>query len=269
MPNWNVNSMKIVGEPKAVVKFIKENYSTERDRHGNPSYLLDYEKLLPTPLKENGDIIDEWYIWRIENWGTKWTPGFEQNTSLTIKYKDENVEDKLLTEYWNSDEATFNEKSINELLDNESEMKELVLESSYDTAWAPPYGIFMKWVELYKDELTSMSNKYYEPGCCFAGEFTWNKGDENMTDNFHELCDDDDASYIKYLLDEEWEHVEWYIEMCSDLVKEMNPDLSEEELNRLLQLIEDTLSKESNDNCAKLIADIINKHREFENNKNN
>ena len=49
----------------------------------------------------------------------------------------------------------------------------------------------------------------------------------------------------------------------------MNKDLSEEQLSALLQLIEDTLSKESNENCAKLIADINNKYHEFKNKENN
>ena len=271
MPNWCSNSMKVVGEPKAVVRFIKENYSTEKDRHGHPSYVLDFEKLLPTPVNEDGDIINDWYTWRIEHWGTKWSPSFEQHTVLTLKFKDENIDDVVVEDEWQSNEADFNENYIGNLLTNNPEIKEMILESSYDTAWGPAHGMFMKWVELYKDELTSMSCKYYEPGCCFAGEFTWNKGDDYMSDNYYDPYEKDcgDELYIKYLLDEDWEHVEWYIEYCTDLVTEMNRDLSEEQLSALLQLIEDTLSKESNENCAKLIADINNNYHEFKNKENN
>ena len=270
MPNWCSNSMKIVGEPKAVVRFIKENYSNEKDRHGHSNYVLDFEKLSPTPVKEDGEVIDEWYTWRIEHWGTKWCP-FEQYTKLTMKSKDDNIDDIVVKNYHESNEADFNEEFIDNLLSSGQEFKEIILESSYDTAWGPAQGMFMKWVKLYKDDLASMTCKYYEPGCCFAGEFTWNKGDEYMSDNYYDPYEKDcgEESYIKYLLDENWEHVEWYIDLCTDLVTEMNKDLSEEQLSALLQLIEDTLSKESNENCAKLIADINKKYHEFKNKENN
>lgn len=97
MPNWCSNTAVING-PKPVIDEIKRVLGTD----GSDSDLLNWMRPMPPDQEEN------WYDWRVNNWGTKWDVG-------SIFIGDDCEEDSI----------TF----------------------SFDTAWAPPVAAFRHWAE--------------------------------------------------------------------------------------------------------------------------
>lgn len=258
MPNWAVNNLNVKGEPKLVLQFINENFLTQKVQKESVEYIyiLDFEKFLPTPLDEKGEIIDDWYNWRCRNWGTKWSASSWQTTYLDITGN--GVEDVELN---NQQENSFNEDTIKRLSEQlPEEYDEAVLQCSFDTAWCPPEGMYYLWKEKYQPLGLELTLKYYESGCCFAGEYSFSKDQE---------CDvcygDDEVSYIKYLLDEGWEHIEFYLDELSYMLDIMNKDKGKEFINKLQEVVENKiLEAPSNLERAKLIVDIFDNYRNFE-----
>ena len=257
MPNWNMNNLNVKGEPKLVLQFIQDNFLTQKVQKEPEEYvyLLDFEKFLPTPLDEKGEIIDDWYNWRCGNWGTKWSASSWQTTYLDITGN--GVEDVELN---NQQEDSFNEDTIKRLLEQlPEEYDEAVLQCSFDTAWCPPDGMYYLWKEKYQPLGLELTMKYYESGCCFAGEYSFSKDQE---------CDvcygDDEVSYIKYLLDEGWEHIEFYLNELSYMLDILNKDKGKEFINKLQEVVENKiLEAPSNLERAQLIADIFYNYRNF------
>ena len=65
MPNWVSNSVDVIAdEDWELEEFLRFN----TDKDGN----IDFHKGCPEPFKQNGDIKDDWYNWRLANWGCKW-----------------------------------------------------------------------------------------------------------------------------------------------------------------------------------------------------
>ena len=64
MPNWCMNSLYIRGNKKQIEKFKTKAKAEDTD--------LSMDNIIPQPRKADGDISDDWYDWRCENWGTKW-----------------------------------------------------------------------------------------------------------------------------------------------------------------------------------------------------
>ena len=86
------------------------------------------------------DIGEGWYDFCVSNWGTKWDFGGAGNRGLDA------------TRVGNQVSCTF------------------------DSAWAPPVGLYEKLVELgYSVEAT-----YFEPGMAFCG--IWDNGDDLYTE---------------------------------------------------------------------------------------
>lgn len=258
MPNWNMNNMMVKGEPKLVLQFIDENYLTQKVQKEPEEfiYILEFEKFLPTPLDEKGEIIEDWYNWRCRNWGTKWSASSWQVNYLNIT--GEGMEE---IEMNNQKEDTFNEETIKRLIKQlPSEYTEATLQCSFDTAWCPPEGMYYLWKEKYQPLGLELTLKYYESGCCFAGEYYFSKEEEL------DVCyGDDEVSYIKYLLDEGWEHVEFYIDELNYMLDAMNKDKGEAFIEKLIKVVEERiLQAPSNLERARLIVDIFENYRNFE-----
>ncbi len=63
MPNWCNNSINISGDDESIKKLLIEAKSEESD--------FTLNNLIPIPKEQEED----WYNWRVSNWGTKWDIG--------------------------------------------------------------------------------------------------------------------------------------------------------------------------------------------------
>jgi hypothetical protein len=111
------------------------------------------------------DIGDEWFDWCVNNWGTKWDIGADIGTEREECY---------------GLRATMVGNQAN---------------CSFDSAWAPPIGLYEKLVELGYNVKAS----YFEPGMAFCGIY------DNGVDNFVEYTSKDMipvAIWNDYNLDE-------------------------------------------------------------------
>lgn len=88
MPNHVTNVISFSGDKSRISAMLKE---IQNDEHGIGS--VDFEKILPMPdTVYNGSLgirerelygENNWYDWRIGNWGTKWNSyGYTENTTF-------------------------------------------------------------------------------------------------------------------------------------------------------------------------------------------
>jgi len=82
MPNWCMNNLTVSHPDPAKLQEFVDAYNS-----GNTC-----EHYLPTPKDDNGDVIKDedspnyWYVWNINNWGTKWDFGkSEHDDPITIE----------------------------------------------------------------------------------------------------------------------------------------------------------------------------------------
>lgn len=256
MPNWNANNMIVQGKGKDVKQFILDNFMVNKNPYSKDdeyAYILDFEKFDPTPLNEVGEVFDDWYTWRLRHWGCKWSPSFEQCISLIME--EEGKEIKIVYDDRRLKEGeSFSEEFVKNLDDNSNIKMELTC--YFETPWGPPEGIFMQWHEKYKEFDLEVTLKFYEPGCVFAGEM-WFSKEEYYVDS---IDDSNTFEWIKYLLTEGWESIEWYIDECSDMINEME---EVEVANQLVPKIEDMLNGATVEQAATLISDIIEKYMKW------
>jgi|TARA_B110000977_G_scaffold22022_1_gene26543 hypothetical protein len=159
MPNWCSNSITIQG-PTETLKPLWE----EANREG--SGLLNAIKPMPdalegttSPAPKEGtpqplvDGHDNWYAWRLENWGTKW---------------DIDVEEAGL-EFTDNGDGTAS------------------ISGGFQSAWAPPIEAY----NTFLDDMDgcSLVADYHEPGMDFCGEYV--DGDDNYYEGLDELIKGD------------------------------------------------------------------------------
>ena len=166
MPNWCMNKLTVTHEDKSMIDrfekayrddwVIETFYPTPRDP-GDPTMMMGEGK----PMSKDDNPNNNWYLWRLKNWGTKWDIGCKDAYGL---------------------EPTR--------VDNELSM-------TFDSAWSPPIGFYERLVSLEFDVQAS----YFEPGMSFAGtwhngeddsyEGNWNDFPESLRDEFsmHEYYD--------------------------------------------------------------------------------
>ena len=158
MPNWCNNNISITG-PNSVIdkieKIVKEEENTDLSskEKGETPGLLQF--MAPMPKELDGTTapsssadkpqplvegFDNWYDWRVENWGTKWE----------------------LCEFYGVDRQYHSEQ-------NEGES---TITFGFDSAWSPPINAYEQF--LRDNEDCSLKAWYYEGGCDFMGE--WNNG---------------------------------------------------------------------------------------------
>ena len=77
MPNWCYNEMTITGKPKDIHKLIKQVRENNVDNlNENQPTIFSFHNVIPMPDSEK----DNWYNWRVANWGTKWNADVQYDT---------------------------------------------------------------------------------------------------------------------------------------------------------------------------------------------
>ena len=128
MPNWCSNNLTIEHEDSAMVDRFVKAYE-----EGNTC-----NEFIP----KSEDIGDGWFDWCVNNWGTKWDIGCDNNQAHGLKP----------TRVGNQVTVTF------------------------DSAWAPPIRLYEKL-----DRLGFMVDAtYFEPGMAYCG--IWHDGDDLYTE---------------------------------------------------------------------------------------
>lgn len=173
MPNWCENNVTIGHKLKR--KLIPLAKECMKDKHNLFNLIKPQPDWMTTPndkgelpkLKDikdkDGGILgqikefpdgthdDRWYDWRCNNWGTKWD----------------------VNEYWNSC-FPINYMGANKMNIDRSYNYEL--EIGFDSAWAPPLGIYESLVE----QGFYVCATYIEGGMGYCGE--WLNGNDTCFD---------------------------------------------------------------------------------------
>ena len=188
MPNWCNNSINISGSTETI-----KTLWDEANKEG--SGLLDAMKPMPkeldgttSPTPQDGqagykgpqpkiDGFDNWYDWRVKNWGTKW-----------------DIDPKEGLEFTDNGDGTAQ------------------ISGWFESAWAPPIQAY----DTFLDDMDgcSLTADYHEPGMDFAGFY--DNGDDQYMEGLGEWCEAvvkgtcalGDTPELFQKLDEEFELVE-------------------------------------------------------------
>ena len=173
MPNWCNNSFSITGN----IESIKDLWDTAQTADNGSFGLLN--AIMPMPVELEGTTApsesgDNWYNWRVNNWGTKW-----------------DVTDEGL-EFIDHGDGTAS------------------ISGWFDSAWAPPIGAYEQLAADFDSCVIECS--YYEPGMDFGGFWSSENGDEyfdNLDEMLKQPVDTWDERFTAFeaeydLLSEEW-----------------------------------------------------------------
>jgi hypothetical protein len=108
MPNYCENTLDIIGLSNESYHELISKYTKQE---GKEERTLVFDKIIPTPKNKKGEPENDWYEFRVGNWGTKWEPN---------------------TYCWQCDDHT-------------------AIGIGMDTAWTPPLGIIRKLSELFPE----------------------------------------------------------------------------------------------------------------------
>src|SRR5579859_5771119 len=142
MPNVCYNELTVKGPKEEIDRFLEAAIGkpVPPQAEGMP---LSLQSLFPMPARLDAidpvgpyDEGENWYTWRVENWGTKW--------------------DVMETSVFRRIDA--GEACI-----------------AFGTAWSPPEKAFTKRIALDFPKLTFVLH-FDEPGMGFAGEREWRGG---------------------------------------------------------------------------------------------
>jgi hypothetical protein len=135
MPNWCNNTIELSG-PKDKVKAIFDKAKAEdallQQLYPMPEKLEDTTSPAPKEGKVQPlvDGFDNWYDWRVSNWGTKWDVDVDN-----LEFREEG--DVGIIQGW------------------------------FDSAWAPPIHCYEHFLTANED--FSIKSYYYEGGMDFGG----------------------------------------------------------------------------------------------------
>jgi hypothetical protein len=150
MPNYCNNVVEIRGPVKQVKALVDHKldfqkihpYPPELDITAGREGADDSPEQIALVAAEESNLkkygYKNWYDWCVNNWGTKWNAGGD-NDAMMVDF-DEDVADQGI--------ALF----------------------QFDTAWAPPLGVLEKLMETHPE--LSIECRYHEPGVGFFGVWT-------------------------------------------------------------------------------------------------
>ena len=204
MPNWCNNSINISGSTETI-----KTLWDEANREG--SGLLNAMKPMPkeldgttSPTPQEGqagykgpqpkiDGFDNWYDWRVQNWGTKW----DIDPSEGLEFTD-NGDGTAQISGW------------------------------FESAWAPPIQAY----DTFLDDMDgcSLTADYHEPGMDFAGFY--DNGDDQYMEGLGEWCEAvvkgtcalGDTPELFQKLDDQFELVEGAREYIEEQMEEERQD---------------------------------------------
>ena len=178
MPNWCLNNVQITHDDPAKLYELLDAYKrgelmehflpTPRDPE-DPTKLLG----VGTPMTIGGN---DWYNWRVANWGTKWDVGGE---------------DAFFQLFFSNDNDVSSDHPEGIVL-------------SFDSAWSPPieFYSFMK-----SEHGFDIRASYFEPGIGFCGD--WIDGMDNYYEcEWHDFPTHliEEYNMVEFYEEEEEEH---------------------------------------------------------------
>ena len=179
MPNWCSNSITITGPAAKIRALWEQTIQDADDETGLLNAMHPMPKHLHGTTAPSADGQD-WYSWRVDNWGTKW-----EVSSEGLEFT-ENADGTAEISGW------------------------------FDSAWSPPIGAYERFVEQNED--CSLTASYFEPGMDFAG--FWDNGSDEYLENLHDVWENDPDNELFQRLDEEYNLVEQFEEWDEEFEQE-------------------------------------------------
>jgi hypothetical protein len=179
MPNWCNNTITIQGPTDTIKPLWEEAQNSGLLNAIKPMPKELEDTTSPTPddkVQPKVDGFDNWYDWRVANWGTKWDVDTEG-----LEYKDNGDGTSSITGW-------------------------------FDSAWSPPIGAY----ETFCDDMDNcdLYATYEEGGMDFAG--VWDNGSDDYMEGVTEwslavlkgTCSLEDTPELFQKLDSEMDLVE-------------------------------------------------------------